>query len=196
MKQITCVFFGRAGAGKGTQAAMLTEALKQANPGVKVIYVETGERLRKFMTGGSFSAGLVKETLNQGKLLGAFLPIWIWTGALIDECTGGEHIIFDGVARKPEEAPILDGAMQVYSKGKPFVIYLDVPAPEVTTRLLKRGRHDDKQEKIEERLKAFETDIVRSIEYFKKSPTVQFVHINGHQTPEAVHKDIVEALKL
>lgn len=196
MKQITCVFFGRAGSGKGTQSVMLMETLKKADPELKSIYVETGERLRKFMTGGSYSAKIVKETQNQGKLLGAFIPIWVWTGFLIDEYTGKEHIIFDGVARRPEEAPILDSAMQLYSKQKPYVIFLDVPVPEVKTRLLKRGRHDDKEEKIAERLRAFETDIIHSVNYFKKSSTVEFFEINGHQAPEKVHADIVKALGL
>ncbi|MEN9621988.1 MAG: hypothetical protein RLZZ67_422 [Candidatus Parcubacteria bacterium] len=196
MKQITCVFFGRAGAGKGTQATMLMEALKKADPSLKSIYVETGERLRKFMTGSSYSAAIVKETLGQGKLLGAFIPIWVWTGFLIDEYTGSEHIIFDGVARRPEEAPILDSAMQLYSKQKPNVIFLDVPVPEVKSRLLKRGRHDDKDEKIAERLRAFETDIIHSVRYFEKSPNVNFISVNGHQAAEKVHADIMKALEL
>lgn len=196
MQQITCVFFGRAGSGKGTQAKMLMDALAKADPTIKSLYVETGERLRKFMTGPSFSAALVKEVLHEGKLLGAFLPIWIWTGFLVDEYTGHEHLVFDGVARRPEEAPILESALSVYCKTKAFVIHLDVPAPEVRVRLLKRGRHDDKEEKIAERLKAFETDIIKSIEYFRKSTGVQFVEVNGHQTPEQVHADVMKALKL
>ncbi len=196
MKQITCVFFGRAGSGKGTQSNMLIEALKKADPSIKPIYVETGERLRQFMAGPSYTAAKVKEILHAGKLLGAFLPIWIWTGFLIDEYTGTEHLIFDGVARRPEEAPILESALSLYSESKAFVIHLDVPAPEVRVRLLKRGRHDDKEEKIAERLKAYETDIIKSIKYFEKSPNVQFIDIDGHQAPEKVHTDIMKALKL
>ncbi len=176
---------------------MLMEALKKADPSIKSIYVETGERLRKFMTGGSYSAAIVKKTLGEGKLMGAFLPIWIWTGFLIEEYTGKEHIVFDGVARRPEEAPILDSAMQLYSnKQKPYVVFLDVPVPEVKTRLLKRGRHDDKEEKIAERLRAFETDIIHSVNYFRKSPNVEFVSVDGHQPPEKVHSDIIKALGL
>lgn len=194
MKPITVVFYGRAGSGKGTQSQMLMERLAKASPSVKTIYVETGERLRTFMKGDSYSAKLVRDTLNEGKLLGVFIPIWVWTGMLIDEYKGGENLVFDGVARRPEEAPVLDAAMQLYSKDKPFVVHLDVPVPEVKTRLLKRGRHDDKEEKIAERLKSYDTDIVKSIDYFRKSPNVRFVEINGHQTPEQVHADIVKAL--
>lgn len=194
MKPITVVFFGRAGSGKGTQAKLLMERVRAADPSMRFIYVETGERLRQFMTGGSYSAKIVKETLNQGKLLGAFIPIWVWTSLLIDEYKGGESLVFDGVARRPEEAPILDTAMQLYSQDKPFVIHLDVPADEVTVRLLKRGRHDDKEEKIAERLRSYETDILKSIDYFRQSPTVRFVEVNGHQSIEKVHEDIAKAL--
>lgn len=195
MKQQTVVFFGRAGSGKGTQAALLMEALKKADPSRKSIYVETGERLRKFMTGGSYSADIVRKTLNEGKLLGAYVPIWIWTGFLIEEYTGHEHIVFDGVARRPEEAPILDSAMQLYGQGeRPKVVVLDVPEPEVRTRLIRRGRHDDVEEKIAARLRSYETDIVRSIGYFRQSPTVEFIQIDGHQAIEKVHADIRKAL--
>ena len=197
MKQITCVLFGRAGSGKGTQAKMLIEKLEQLDPNKKTLYIETGERLRSFMTGGSFSAKLVKETLSQGKLLGPFIPIWVWTGMLVDQCTGGENLVFDGVARRPEEAPILDTAMQMYSgASKPFVIHLDVPASEVTARLLKRGRYDDIEDKIAERLKAYDVDVTRSVEYFKTSPAVQFINVDGNQAPEKVHADIIQALGL
>ncbi|MDP1624825.1 MAG: nucleoside monophosphate kinase [bacterium] len=195
MKQLTVVFFGRTGSGKGTQATLFMETLKKADPSRRSIYVETGERLRQFMTGGSYSADIVKKTLDDGKLLGAYLPIWIWTGLLIDEYTGNEHLVFDGVARRVEEAHILDSAMQLYSQGeKPKIIVLDVPEPEVKTRLLKRARHDDEEEKIAKRLESYDTDIVRSIAYFEKSPTVDFFKIDGHQSVEAVHKDVLKAL--
>lgn len=194
MKPIICVFYGRAGSGKGTQATMLIETLAKKDPQVKAIYIETGERLRKFMAGGSYMAHMVKDTLDQGKLLGAFMPIWIWTGALIEEYTGKEHIVFDGVARRPEEAPIFDSALQLYGVQKPFIIHLDVPPEEVTSRLIKRGRHDDKSEKIAERLKSFETDIKKSIQYFQQSPHVRYIDIDGHQSIEKVHADIVKAI--
>jgi adenylate kinase family enzyme len=196
MKPITCVFFGRAGSGKGTQAALLMEALKKKDPSMETLYVETGERLRQFMKGDSYSAKIVQETLHAGKLLGAFIPIWVWTSMLIDQYKGNQHIVFDGVARRPEEAPILDTAMQTYSTGKPYVIYLDVPVPEVKVRLLKRGRHDDKEEKIAERLRSFDVDIIQSIKFFEKSPNVEFINIDGHQTIEKVHADIVKALAI
>lgn len=140
-------------------------------------------------------AGRIKEVMAAGKFLPPFIPIWMWTQFFVDEIkTGKEHMIFDGVCRQPEEGPILDGALQFLGKEKPFVFLLDVPEPEVVTRLLKRGRYDDKEEKIAERLRAFESGAMPSVNYFRNSPNVSFVIINGHQAIEDVHGDILKAL--
>ena len=108
--------------------------------------------------------------MSDGKLIPAFLPIWNWTGFLIDNVKENEHMIFDGLCRRPEEAPILED------------------------RLIKRGRYDDKDEKIAERLKWFETDVMPSVEYFKANSYYNFIKIDGAQAPKKVHEDIVKAL--
>jgi adenylate kinase len=197
MKPITVVFFGRSGSGKGTQAALLIEKLKELDPNNQVVYVETGERFRQFVKESpSLSAQMTRDVMARGGLMPASLPIWAWSSILIDGIkTGKEHMVFDGVARRVDEAPILDQALQFYGREeKPVIILLDVPPPEVTQRLLKRGRHDDKHEKIAERLKWFETDVMPSVNYFKKSPTCRFVVVNGHQTIERVHEDVLKVL--
>jgi adenylate kinase family enzyme len=196
MKPITCVFFGRSGSGKGTQAELLLKKLKDLDPSMKTVYVETGDRFRKFVNNNdNYTAGRVREVMGAGGLMPAFVPIWTWTGLLIDELTGaGEHLVFDGVSRRPDEAPILDSALQFYGREKPTILFLDVPVPEVTNRLMKRGRHDDKEEKIAERLRWFETDVMKAVHYFETNPYYNFVNIDGHQSIENVHKDILKAL--
>ncbi len=195
MKPITCVFFGRSGSGKGTQAALLIEKLKTLDAGVKTIYVETGDRFRRFVNdSGTYSAQRTREVMGAGGLMPAFIPIWTWTSLLVEEFTGPEHLVFDGVSRRPDEAPILDSALQFYGREKPTILFLDVPVAEVTTRLLKRGRHDDKEEKIAERLRWFETDVMKAVHYFETNPYYNFVNIDGDQTIENVHKDILKVL--
>ncbi len=196
MKQITCVFFGRSGSGKGTQANLLIKYLEQNHSGHKVLYVETGQRFRDFQKTDNYTAAKVKEVTTAGKFLPPFLPIWNWTGFLIEHFTGKEHLIFDGLCRQPEEGPIFDSALQFYGREKPFIVLLDVHHEEVKKRLLKRGRYDDTHEKIDERMKAFESGAMPSIEYFRKSPDCTFVDINGDQTIENVFKDLKKALDI
>ncbi|MBI5134324.1 MAG: nucleoside monophosphate kinase [Candidatus Taylorbacteria bacterium] len=197
MKPITAVFFGRSGSGKGTQAELLIKKLKELDPANRVVYVETGAELRKMKANGTHTAKLTAEIMDKGGLMPASIPIWAWSNLLMSEvATGKEHMVFDGVARRADEAPILDQALQFYAREKPSIVFLDVPVPEVTDRLLKRGRHDDKHEKIAERLRWFETDVMPSVHYFKKSPTCRFLEIDGHQTVEKVHADILKALGL
>jgi adenylate kinase len=196
MKPITCVFFGRSGSGKGTQAALLIEHLRKNRAETETIYVETGQKFRNYINSNkSYMTDRIKDVMAAGKFLPPFIPIWMWTQFFMDEIkTGTEHMIFDGVCRQPEEGPILDGALQFLGKEKPFIILLDVPEPEVTSRLLKRGRYDDKEEKIAERLRAFESGAMPSVNYFRTSPNVTFVTINGHQAIEDVQNDILKAL--
>lgn len=197
MKPISVVFFGRSGSGKGTQADLLLKHLAKSSPSVPVVYVETGDRLRNFVKGSdSFSAQLTRDTMAAGKLMPIFIPVWAWVSLLLEKFTGKEHLVFDGVARRIEEAPVLDSALAFYGRTDARVILLEVPVPEVTTRLLKRGRHDDKEEKIAERLRWYETDVVPSVEFFRKSQNCKFVTVNGHQSIEDVHRDVLKALEL
>ena len=100
MKQITVVFFGRSGSGKGTQADLLIKYLEQKYSEYKVLYVETGARFREFQKTDNYTAAKVKEVTVAGKFLPPFLPIWNWTGFLVEHFTGTEHLIFDGVCRQ------------------------------------------------------------------------------------------------
>jgi adenylate kinase family enzyme len=198
MKQITCVFFGKSGSGKGTQADLLLKKLAEIDTVNKAIYVETGARFRSFVKDtSSFTAHKVKEVMSAGGLMPAFFPVWMWTGLLIDEIvTGNEHMVLDGLSRRPDEAPILDSAIQFYQRKKPIILFLDVHHHVAKDRLLKRGRHDDKHEEIDKRLAWFDSEVMKAVSYFKHNPYYTFISINGDQTIENVHKDIVKALEL
>lgn len=196
MKPITVIFFGKSGSGKGTQSVLLLKTLERLDSENKALYVETGQQFRTFVqTSKGFLAKRIHEVMDAGKFMPPFIPIWTWTQYFADNLISGqEHMVFDGVCRQPEEAPIFDYALQFLKRDKPFVILLDVHHEEVTRRLLKRGRFDDKPEKIAERLKLFESQAMPSVNYFKKSPNVKFVHVNGDQAIEKVHEDVLKVL--
>ncbi len=195
MKQISVVFFGRSGSGKGTQADLLLKYLAENDPKTKAIYVETGQRFRDFMNGGTYTGEKVKEVLDRGGLMPAFFPIWTWSSLLIDEIkTGKEHTVFDGVSRRPDEAPILDSAIRFYNFEKPTILFLELHHEKAKNRLLKRGRYDDKEEKIAERMKWFESDVTKAVDYFRKNSYYNFVTIDGDQTILEVFEDVKKAL--
>jgi adenylate kinase len=191
----TIIFFGPSGSGKGTQAKLLVSELEKKDSR-EVHYIETGQRFRDFATEASYTARLTKEIMTKGGLLPEFLPIWIWTEYLIRHVSGDEHLILDGLSRRIHEAPILDSAMKFYKRKNPAVLSINVSKKWAKERLLGRGRNDDKDEKIEERIAWYYDNVLPAVEFFKNNPYYTFHSINGEQTIEEVHKDIMKELKL
>ncbi len=191
----TLIFIGRSGAGKGTQAVKLIEWLKEADLESHTFYVKTGEQFRHLMAGGTYTGDLAKKLLEESKLLPSFLPVWVWSHLLIENLKGGEHLIFDGTPRMVAEAVILDSIMEFYGRGQATVINLEISRQTALTRLTERGRFDDKsEESINRRLDWFETEVLPVIEHFRQSPLYQVLDIDGEQSIEAIHADIVAKL--
>ena len=196
MSPHTYVFFGPSGSGKGTQARLLIEELKKKDSEKRILYLETGDKLREFADEASLSAEYTKEILAKGELLPEFLPIWVWTEYLIRHVSGHEHIIIDGSPRKLEEAGILDSAMKFYKRERPVVISIEVGPEWARERLLERGRSDDNEKEIKHRLEWYEINVRPAIDFFKNNEYYTFLAINGERSIEEVHKDIIEKLKI
>lgn len=196
MQPQTFIFFGPSGSGKGKQADLLMKELKKKDPATKIVYIETGQKFRDLSQENSLTAGLIKNVVENGGLLPEFLPIWVWTGIMMKEFTGDEHVLLDGLSRQPNEAPVLDSALQFYKRENPFVISIEVSDKCATERLLSRGRNDDNEQEIKKRLSWYRSNVTPAIEYFRKNPYYKFLAINGEQTIEKVHKDIMEKVGL
>lgn len=192
----TILFFGRAGSGKGTQAQLLMEYLKTHDGGRKCLYLETGQKLRDFITRDNHSARLTKEVMETGGLMPPFMPIWLWTSFLVENFTGDEHLVFDGLCRRRYEAPILDTALQFYKRENVAVIIINTSNEWSIKRALERGRSDDDLSEIKKRLEWFDTEVVSAIQYFRDNPVYKVFDINGEQTIEEVNKEIMEKLNI
>lgn len=194
MNSKAVVFFGRSGCGKGTQAKLLADYLK--NQGREVVYVETGSAFRELAGKDDFTSKLIRDTLQQGFLIPVFLPIWIWTEILVKKFTGQEDLILDGVCRRYEESVALASAFDFYKISKPNIIVMNVSKDWSFTRMMERKRADDTPEKIQNRLDWYEKDVVPAVEFFNDKSRFNFIEINGEQSIEDVHKDIIKALSL
>ena len=192
----TFIFYGPSGAGKGTQADLLSEYLKAQTPDTEVLHVYPGRLLRSFTKEiETHTSKLTSEVMNEGGLLPVFVPVWAWTNFLIHHFTGNEHLIFDGVARKDVEVEVLDGALKFFDREKPFVINLNVSDDWAQDKLLKRGRKDDNKEDIAERLSWYHEEVKGVLEQYRDSDYYRFLDINGEQTIEEVHQDIASQVK-
>jgi len=197
MQPQTFIFFGPSGCGKGTQAKLLADELKKKDQQRNILYIETGKKFRELAEGNSLTAKDVKENiLGKGNLAPIFLPIWIWAGLMIENMTGDEHLFLDGVSRRFEEAYVLDSALKFYERQNPTVISFEV-SDEWATKLMKgRGRADDTNEEIKNRLSWYKENTMPAVEYFKNNPDYRFIAIDGEQTIEEVHKEVMEKVGL
>jgi adenylate kinase len=104
----------------------------------------------------------------------------------------GSIIISDGFPRDlPQAQWIEDYASKNNLKILKF-IYLDIPDEESVARLLKRGRNDDNQETIDNRIKIFHKRTNPVLDFFKSYDFYE--EVDGVGSVEEIHKRIMGAL--
>lgn len=191
------IFLGRSGCGKGTQAdLMISHLCRTDDKRCKTLHIESGALLREFAKGNNYTQKKIKEVLANGVLVPESVIVSLWTDYLIANFNGTENLVFDGTPRKLHEAQLLDNALRFYGIEKPTVIYVNVSREWSEKRLLGRARKDDTPDAIEKRLTWFETEVIKSIDFFKTNPYYNFIDINGEQPIEDVQNEILAKLGL
>jgi len=139
------VFLGPPNSGKGTQAALLAEAL-----GVPAI--STGEMLRAAVAAGSALGARVKDVMARGELVSDELMAEVVRQRLSqDDVAGG--CILDGYPRTVAQARTLEEILG--PRGIDHVILVEAPEEVLIARALGRGREDDREEVVRERLRVY-----------------------------------------
>lgn len=195
MNQLTVIFLGPQGSGKGTQVQLLKDHLTKKDPG-SVLYFTAGTNLRSFAVGEGYTQERIRPLISSGKLIPTFLITHLFSARLIGGMHGEEHIILDGFPRTVEQIPDLDSALQFYDRKKVIVLHISLPDEVAKTRMVGRGREDDTDESILERLRWSNNEASLVDEWFKSHPYYTYVDINGEQSIQKVHDDILAALKL
>lgn len=193
MSPQTFVFIGRSGCGKGTQAELLQKILSKKDPTGEILYLETGQNFRKFIAGDKYSNKLAQVISKTGARQPDFLAVWMWSHILLDNLKGNEYMIFDGITRSLPEAMTFTTAMEFYNR-KPYIVYVNVSRSWAEEKLLARKRADDNKTEIEKRLDWFDKDVLPAIEYFNVHDRYTLLDINGEQSIEDVHKEILHRL--
>ncbi len=170
------VLLGPPGAGKGTQAQVLSQRL-----GVPAI--STGDMLREAVTEGSDLGGKVQGIMA--------------SGALVDDDTMAEVVrerlgkadalrgfLLDGYPRTLPQAETLAGILRDAELSLSAVLLVEVPEDELVRRTLLRGRADDLEEVVRERLRQYRGKTEPLIGYYEERRLLR--RIDGNRPVEDV----------
>jgi len=189
----TFVFFGTVGSGKGTQVKLLREYLSKKD-GRECVYAGTGEGFRTILESGSYAGKLLHEKMHRGGLVDDFFANAIVADLLSSKISPEKHLIVDGYPRTVEQSKVFEAMMKFYQHDDIKIIFIELSEEKAMKRTLARGRHDDTPEGLAKRFEEYKNNVIPAMNYFKNKPGYQIFTINGEQTVEDVHKDIIKAL--
>lgn len=191
MEPYSFILIGRSGCGKGTQADLLSKYLEENNFG-RVLYIYTGKRLRDLVQKcDTETAKIAKSIMISGGIEPSFLSVWAWSEEFINNADKNANIIIDGSPRVLMEAKVIDEAFGFYGRKNVKPIFIETGREWSAEMLFRRGRIDDTKEAINERLNFFDKTVMPVIDYYEKESNFKLVRINGEQSVDNVHDEII-----
>ena len=171
---LNLVLFGAPGAGKGTQAAMLTGKYE-------LIHLSTGDILRNEINAGTELGKQAKNFTDKGEFVPDEVVIGIIQSQIVQN-KNAKGFIFDGFPRTIAQAEALDKMMESNGIAITSMIALDVETDELVKRLQLRGessgRADDQSlEVISNRIDVYNQKTKPIIDYYDAQK--KFSAING-----------------
>lgn len=177
-------FLGPPNSGKGTQAEILAEIL-----GISTI--STGAMLREAVEAGSGLGRRVEGVMARGELVDDDLMAEVVKDRLArDDVALG--FLLDGYPRTVAQAATLAEIMSRANVKLNCVVLIDAPEGVLVRRALGRGRADDREEIVRERLRAYREKTAPLNDYYERKGLL--CRIDGDQSVEDVSQRVVEAV--
>ena len=169
----------------------------EKDPIRRVVDIQTGRRFRSLAARSeTFAEKKVARSLDTGVLQPDFLTHVLWGEAMLDQLDPKSHLLVDGFPRTVTQAHVLDDALSFFERNNVHIINLDTPEDVVRARMHGRARTDDTHESIEERLRWYREDTLPVLDYYRVRPSTHVHDIDGTDTVEGVHQQILNALNL
>jgi adenylate kinase len=210
------VMLGAPGAGKGTQADILSQEMD-------LPHIASGDLFRQALEKKTEVGILAKSYMDKGELVPDEITIKMILERINQaDCASG--YLLDGFPRTLNQAEVLDKALKEQGKSIDKAVYIEVPNEELVKRLSGRWlcricqtpyhvinsppktlekcdkcggelyqRSDDREETVRDRLNIFFAQTVPILDYYEKQG--KLIRVNGNLGMQAVAKEIISALK-
>jgi len=214
------ILLGPPGAGKGTQAAVITKTYN-------IPQISTGDMLRAAVKAGSPLGLEAKKVMDSGGLVSDDIIIGLVKDRLKqDDCANG--YLFDGFPRTiPQAEAMKDAGVQI-----DVVLEIDVPDSDIVSRMSGRRVHtasgrtyhvqfnppkvegkddvtgedliqrdDDREETVRKRLEVYHAQTRQLVDYYGKwaatgsSGAPRYRKISGQGAVDAISERVLEALR-
>ena len=169
------LLMGPPGAGKGTQGALLAEALG-------VPKFATGDLLRDAVQRGTPLGLQAKELMEAGHLVSDELILGIVREEL-GKPAARNGVIFDGVVRTIPQAEGVERLLGEQGRRMDAVLFFDVSDDEILTRLTRRlkieQRADDDPQAVATRLRAYRKQTAPVLDWYETRKLVRHIPATG-----------------
>jgi len=210
------IMLGAPGAGKGTQADILSQEMS-------LPHIASGDLFRQALEERTEIGLLAKSYMEKGELVPDEVTIKMILERINQpDCISG--CLLDGFPRTLHQAEVLDEVLKEQGKTIDKAIYIEVPNEELVKRLSGRRlcrvcqtpyhiissppktpgkcdkcdgelyqRSDDREETVRDRLGVFFAQTVPILDYYKKQS--KLIRVNGNLGIQGVAREIISALK-
>jgi adenylate kinase len=209
------IILGAPGAGKGTQADILSQEMN-------LPHIASGDLFRQALEKRTGVGLLAKSHMDKGELVPDEITIKMILERIGQpDCASG--CLFDGFPRTLHQAKALDKALREQGRTIDKATYIEVPDEELVKRLSGRWlcracqtpyhitnsppetpgkcdrcggelyqRSDDREETVKERLSVFLAQTVPILDYYEKQG--KLIRVNGNLGMQGVARQIISAL--
>jgi adenylate kinase len=195
------VLLGAPGAGKGTQGALLAEALG-------IPKIATGDMLRDAVRQGTELGLKAKAVMDAGQLVSDDIVLGLVRERLAGDAAAGA--IFDGYPRNVAQAEALDGLLGEAGRAIGAVVYIDVDDDDIVRRMSGRRtdpetgvvyheehnpppeevaprcvqRVDDREETVRRRLEVYRENTAPLVDHYRQAGVPVHTVNGGRAIPE------------
>jgi adenylate kinase len=178
------VLLGAPGSGKGTQACFLAGDL-----GVPAI--STGDMLRSAVEDGSELGRQVAGVMASGALVADGLMAEVVRDRL-SRADAKAGFVLDGYPRTAGQCRTLEAILAESDGRLDAAVLLEVPVAVLVERALGRGRADDRDEVIRERLRIYDEKTAPVVDFYRERGLLSVV--DGNRGVEVVTRAILAVL--